>query len=481
MPNVTSETHRKWFFWLLFPLAAAMNFSYLYIRSPNRKTPWKKSPAGRETPCLWRTEKPQNCTPKMPNVTSETDRKWCFWLLFPLAAAMNFGYLFLLLLQRLLLLLLLVLGCENTMENRETPCLWKTEKPQNCTPKMPNVTSETHRKWWFWLLFPLAAAMNFGYLYIRSPNGKTPWKKSPAGRETPCLWRTEKPQNCSPKMPNVTSETHRKWWFWLLFPLAAAMNFGYGKTPWKKSPPGRKTPCLWRTEKPQNCTPKMPNVTSETDRKWWFWLLFPLAAAMNFGYLYIRWKTGKQGNTMLLEYCCCCCWCSWPFKKAAFGKETPCYWRATATAAAAAAAVPTKTRPSRTGKHHGPEGRTESKICVSRGRNVPSEISYKKLAIRFSRLAAGSLLAASLLPLRLLLRLLVSAAAYWCLLLPAACCSLLLPAAGAAAGGCCCCCCAAAKQEAATAAAAAAVPTKTRPSRTGKHHSPEGRTESKII
>ena len=80
--------------------------------------------------------------------------------------------------------------------------------------------------------------------------------------------------------------------------------------------------------------------------------------------------------------------------------------------ATAAAAVPTKTRPSRTGKHHGPEGRTESKICVSRGRNVPSEISYKKLAIRFSRLAAGSLLAAALLLLRLLLRLLVSAAAY---------------------------------------------------------------------
>ena len=31
--------------------------------------------------------------------------------------------------------------------------------------------------------------------------------------------------------------------------------------------------------------------------------------------------------------------------------------------------------PCRTGKRHGPEGRTESKICVSRGRNVPSEIS----------------------------------------------------------------------------------------------------------
>ena len=42
-----------------------------------------------------------------------------------------------------------------------------------------------------------------------------------------------------------------------------------------------------------------------------------------------------------------------------------------------AAAVPiaptTKTRLCRTGKQHGPEGRTESKICVSRGRNVPSE------------------------------------------------------------------------------------------------------------
>ena len=45
-----------------------------------------------------------------------------------------------------------------------------------------------------------------------------------------------------------------------------------------------------------------------------------------------------------------------------------------------AAAVPAKTRPCR-----GPdEGRTESKICVSRGRNVPSEISYKKFAIRFT-------------------------------------------------------------------------------------------------
>ena len=309
MPNVTSETHRKWCFWLLFP-PAAMNFSYLCIRSPNGKTPWKKSPPRGETPCLWRTEKPQNCTPKMPNVTSETHRKWCFWLLFPLAVAMNFGYLYIRSLNG-------KTPWKKSPPGGETPCLWRTEKPQNCTPKMPNVTSETHRKWCFWLLFPLAAAMNFSYLYIRSPNGKTPWKKSPPGGETPCLWRTEKPQNCTPKMPNVTSETHRKWCFWLLFPLAAAMNFSYlyirspnGKTPWKKSPPGGETPCLWRTEKPQNCNPKMPNVTSETHRKWCFWLLFPLAVAMNFGYLYIRSLNGKT-----------------PWKKSPPGGETPCLWR----------------------------------------------------------------------------------------------------------------------------------------------------------
>ena len=59
-----------------------------------------------------------------PNATSETHRKWWYWLLFPLAAAMNFGYLFLRLLQRLLLLLL-VPGWENTVavKEGETPRL----------------------------------------------------------------------------------------------------------------------------------------------------------------------------------------------------------------------------------------------------------------------------------------------------------------------------------------------------------------------
>ena len=150
--------------------------------------------------------------------------------------------------------------------------------------------------------------------------------------------------------------------------------------------------------------------------------------------------------------------------------------------------MPTKTRPCRTAKHHGPEGRTESKICVSRGRNVPSEISYKKESC-------------CLLPAAACRSCLLLAAACSCLLLAVAgCCWLLLAAAGCltpAAAGCCCwccywwllllwCCCRAAaikqppKQETTAAAAAAAVPTKTRPCRTGKHHGPEGRTESKI-
>ena len=267
---------------------------------------WKKVAPGSKTPWLWRTEKPQNCTPKMPNAISETHRKWCFWLLFPLAAAMNFSYLYIRSPNR-------KTPWKKAAPGSKTPWLWRTEKPQNCTPKMPNATSE----WCFWLLFPLAAAMNFSYLYIRSPNRKTPWKKAAPGSKTPWLWRTEKPQNCTPKMPNATSETHRKWCFWLLFPLAAAMNFSYlyirspnRKTPWKKAAPGSKTPWLWRTEKPQNCTPKMPNATSETHRKWCFWLLFPLAAAMNFSYLYIRspnrktpWKksSSRQQNTMALK------------------------------------------------------------------------------------------------------------------------------------------------------------------------------------
>ena len=62
----------------------------------------------------------------------------CFRFLFPLAAAMNFGNLFLLLLQKLLLLLLLLLlvpGWENTMPVKDGEA-----------PKLHHVTFETTAK-----------------------------------------------------------------------------------------------------------------------------------------------------------------------------------------------------------------------------------------------------------------------------------------------------------------------------------------------
>ena len=60
-----------------------------------------------------------------------------------------------------------------------------------------------------WLLFPLAAAMNFSYLYIQSPNGENTMEKiTSRGRNTMPLKDGEAPK-LHRKMPNVTSETHR--------------------------------------------------------------------------------------------------------------------------------------------------------------------------------------------------------------------------------------------------------------------------------
>ena len=190
-----------------------MNFSYLYIQSPNGKTPWKKSPPGGETPCLWRTEKHQNCTRKMPNVTSETHRNWCFWLLFPLAVAMNFGYLYIRSLngktpwKKSLRQILLLSAASNKTPSKkllpggETPCLWRTEKPQK--PIENDAFGSFFLLLLLWILATFSSCYCRGFCFCCgwSPDGKTPWKKSPPGRETPYLWRTEKPQNCTPKMP----------------------------------------------------------------------------------------------------------------------------------------------------------------------------------------------------------------------------------------------------------------------------------------
>ena len=60
----------------------------------------------------------------------------------------------------------------------------------------------------------------------------------------------------------------------------------------------------------------------------------------------------------------------------------------------ATAAVTTKTRPWRTGKHHGPKGRTESKIRVP-GAGTSLLKSYKNIKISTFSKAASWLLAAA--------------------------------------------------------------------------------------
>ena len=290
------------------------------------KTASKKSPAGGKTPCLWKTNKFQNRTKKLPNVTSETHRKGWFFscgccsktaskkspaggktpfrqLLLPAAAAV-----------KQLRKNHLPGGFEKIPAGGKTPCLWRTNKFQNRAKKLPNVTSETHRKgmWFFSYFSPLLLLLLLLLMLLlfkrQLPDWKAPWtnkfqnhakklpnvsseilekqpfstasvvcgccsktasKKSPAGGKTPCLWRTNKFQNRAKKLPNVTSETHRKGWF-----------FSCGccsKTASKKSPAGGKTPCLWRTNKFQNRAKQLPNVTSETHRKGWFFsYFFPL-------------------------------------------------------------------------------------------------------------------------------------------------------------------------------------------------------------
>ena len=113
--------------------------------------------------------------------------------------------------------------------------------------------------------------------------------------------------------------------------------------------PDGETPWPWRTNGVQNTRFPGPERL--------FWNLLEKACYLGFSML----ATGSG--------CCCCC-CAHKDTALPDG-ETPWPWRTNG--------VQNKrfpgTRPSRTGKHHGPEGRTASKIRVSRGRNVSSEIS----------------------------------------------------------------------------------------------------------
>ena len=129
-----------------------------------------------------------------------------------------------------------VAGCDaknRTTPSSKSPWQWRTEKHQNCAQKLPNVTSETHRKRddfsYFFLLFPPAAA---------APAPAT-------------LLKPIEKNDCS--------------YFFLLFPAAAPAPATpvAGCDAKNRTTPSSKSPWQWRTEKHQNCTRKLPNVTSE--------------------------------------------------------------------------------------------------------------------------------------------------------------------------------------------------------------------------
>ena len=197
---------------------------------------------GGKTPGLWRTSECQNHAKKVPNVSSEILEKFrflvgcwllaagCYWrwllatgyvhLLRALAHVLDTHWChprktqFLVLLAaallplRLLLLRLLV----------SAAAYWCLLLPAAacCCLRRP-AASCWCCCWWLLLLWCCCRAAAIKQL----PKQET---TAAAAAAAAALLRAlaHKPQNCTPKMPNVTSETHRTWWFWLLFPPAAA-------------------------------------------------------------------------------------------------------------------------------------------------------------------------------------------------------------------------------------------------------------------
>ena len=155
------------------------------------------------------------------------------------------------------LLLLLLLLFKRQLPDGKTPWQWRTEKHQNCTPKLPNITSETHRKWWFsYFFFPSAAA---------APSVQRPaagWENTMAVKDGEASKLLLKPiENGDFSYFFLIENDDFSYFFSLLLLLLLLF---------KRQLPDGKTPWQWRTEKHQNCTPKLPNVTSETNRTWWF-------------------------------------------------------------------------------------------------------------------------------------------------------------------------------------------------------------------
>ena len=148
----------------------------------------------------------------------------------------DFSYFFLLLLLLLLLLLRLL---KRHLPDGKTPWQWRKEKGKKSAQKLPNVPSEIRLK------------LQFSRLFL------TFWTNlRPAKRKSVKI----APKNSLMQHLKPIEKDDFSYFFLLLLLLLLLKRYlPDGKAPWQG-----------RTEKHQNCVQKLPHVTSETDRKWWF-------------------------------------------------------------------------------------------------------------------------------------------------------------------------------------------------------------------
>ena len=103
------------------------------------------------------------------------------------------------------------------------------------------------------------------------------------------------------KLPNVTSETHRKWGC-LSYLSRSKTRFLGEERPRKTTAPGRGNTMAVKTEKAKKGDEKLPNVTSETHRKWGFLSYLSRSKTRFLGEERPRKTTAPgRGNTMAVK------------------------------------------------------------------------------------------------------------------------------------------------------------------------------------
>ena len=245
-----------------------------------------RAPPGTKTARHGRTNRPQNRTEKVPNVPSEFLEKMSFSQPFPLfqssisspAAAA-------------------AVAAANRRVARAPPGTktarhGRTNRPQNRTEKLPNVPSEFLEKMSFSQPFPLfqspisspaAAAAAAANRRVRKEHLPAPKQQGTEGRTGPRIRR------------KTFSQPFRLFQFPLFqssisSPAAAAAAANRRVA---RAPPGTKTGRHGRTNRPQNRTEKVPNLSSEFLEKKSFSQPFPLFQS--------------HQPTCCCSCCCCCC------------------------------------------------------------------------------------------------------------------------------------------------------------------------------